>query len=158
MQFDHQWLHDLLGNPDLNPIDVPGSSHEIYIPKVCGLAESLKFTVRFCVPWFWPDSLGLCSAKRFGGGGDIFISPLCNTLNNKFRTLVHETTHALGAVHNDEATDEVTAEATSFEVCRELGLDTSCFAFPYIRQYHNEGGRLSIDEIECYTTEILSYL
>ena len=55
-----------------------------------------------------------------------------------FRTLVHETAHALlhpKGDHHSTPEREVEAESTAFVVCHALGLDTSETSFPYVAEW-----------------------
>jgi hypothetical protein len=55
-----------------------------------------------------------------------------------FRTLVHETAHALlhpKGDHHSTPEREVEAESTAFVVCHALGFDTSDCSFPYVAEW-----------------------
>lgn len=54
---------------------------------------------------------------------------------DQFTTVLHEVAHAVlhgDTEHHARPTMEVEAESTAFVVAHALGLDTSCFSFPYV--------------------------
>ena len=60
-----------------------------------------------------------------------------------FRTLVHETAHAIlhgNADHHERPVKEVEAESTAFVVAHALGLETGCYSFPYVAIWAQNGG------------------
>lgn len=102
-------------------------------------------------------TLGLCRRESFmpRSPGTIFIHP-DTTPNERARLLCHELTHGLGANQLDDGTEEITAEATAFAVCREFGLSTWNFSMPYVAYHrHCEGGKFMQDHIDKYASEIL---
>lgn len=148
-------------NPDERM--TPGDSHEYLLPKLCEIGNRISYPVSLhCEQVVYEEgdlasrAIGACHSLRFGTGGEIRISKRSTTPNNTVRVLTHELTHALGARGPYEADNECTAEGTAFQVCRELGVDTSGFSFPYIAlYYYPHNGYLIPDDIDKYTKRIL---
>lgn len=167
--FDREWIHKLpkysselhyiMSCLTRGNVDIQGDSHSQYVDSLVDFGESLGFdmilndtTIR---------GYGICYQRQHIVTGHLVpgtikIAP--GPDNHTVRTLVHELTHGLGAVRDTDDTDEVTAESTSFLVCRELNLDTTEFAFPYVAGYLQTGGRLKLNEIEGYANAILEAL
>lgn len=153
--------HGLLLCDDDDSHHIRGNSHQHHIPALRGLADDLGFTVHNEMHPSYKESLGLCRARRFGRGGEIYLAP--GEPNNVFRTFVHELTHALGANKHRSpvgiATDEITAEGSAFLVSRELDLDTRKFSFPYLSYYlTDERGKVDLAGMESYAERILRAL
>jgi len=56
--------------------------------------------------------------------------------NAAFKTLIHETAHALLHRENTERTQaELEAESCAYLVCAELGLDTGSYSFAYLADW-----------------------
>lgn len=153
--------HGLMFCDDDNTHHIQGDSHKHHMPALRDLADDLGFKVHDHMHPEFKDSLGLCRARRYMRGGDIYLAP--GEPNNVFRTFVHELTHALGANRNRTpvgmATDEVTAEGSAFLVSRELGLDTTVFSFPYLSYYlMDQHGKMDLPGMESYAERILRAL
>lgn len=145
-----------------------GETFRYMINPLIGYAESIDFNVIFQDPsiplgedlTLHGEVFGLCQRRPpwdlSSGDGTIYINPK-TTSNEKVRVLSHELTHALGANCDNYGTDEVTAEATAYAVCREIGLDTYNFSCPYVAFHrHLEDGAWFGNEINRYASEILN--
>ena len=109
---------------------------EMYFPRL------VKFINRRGIMVTAVDNLGLAlgldSNTLWGynsGDGDILLEGSLS-LDEAFATLLHELGHSLEPAElKGEAEGQVFAEALSILVCRELGLDISRAAFPYLQSF-----------------------
>lgn len=170
--FNHDWLKEVyainseekwraLVGDHPNDRFTQGDSHAYLIPTLCQFGKRIDYPVTLnceqVVEGERSAAIGACHTLVFGTGGSINISKRSVQPNNTVRVLIHELTHALGARGSFMPDDECTAEGTTFQVCRELGLDTSDFSFPYIANYYYPHcGILDIQEVDHYTNRILT--
>jgi hypothetical protein len=138
-----------------------GDEFQWMIPRMEEYAQSINFIIKHEDPE--PDgrgkTLGLCRQSMLGWvldepKGTIYLHSDLSP-NERLRVGIHELTHALGACNGDIGTDEITAESTTYLVCRELGLDTWNWSLPYISaQIHCYDGEFLMEDINNYVQTI----
>lgn len=146
-----------------HPIE-PSGKFSFLLPRLFKFAESMEHSVyiqdpqRFCGGRDVGKVLGLCQTDRWDGEGRIYLHPDLSA-DERCRVLIHEITHGLGASCSDFGTDEITAETVAHLVCREFGLDTWDFTYPYLAyHWHCKQGNFKTGAINLYANEILSTL
>lgn len=148
--------------------DHEGSKFSFLVPRLVKVAHSAEHLVHIKDPAkkmplhmrfaSTGKTLGLCQTSQWDGAGDIYIHPDLSP-DERCRVLTHEITHALGANRGSLGTNEITAECVSHLVCREFGLDTWDFAYPYMAyNWWCEGGNFIQRDIDLYASEILNNL
>lgn len=111
-----------------------GDSHAHLLGPLRAFAESLGFAVSF-EPIAGPAG-GWCDArnKRIVVDADA-------PANAKLRTLIHETTHALGVGYAEYGREraEVIVDTATYLVCGSVGLDVGGESVPYVAGWGEDG-------------------
>lgn len=144
--------------------DPVGEKFAWLLPRMFKFAESIEHEIyiqdpsRICPCPMRGKVLGLCRIDPWDGKGKIYLHPELSP-DERCRVLMHECTHGLGANKGDDGTMEIIAECTAHVVCREFGLDTWNFTYPYLAyNYHVECGNFDENAINMYAKEILAAL
>lgn len=137
---------DPLDGVDPAPLEPPrepltGETHAHLLAPSCAFARSLGFTVSFEAT---PAGVGgWCDRKS-----KRIVVDATAPANAQLRTLIHETTHALGVDYDrfTRAQAEVIVDTVTFIVCSSVGLTVDGESVPYVAGWGEDGALEAVNQ------------